>query len=69
MDFIKEITCRCCGARHTVKLPLEGYLRWRNGLQHIQDAMPQVSDGDRELLKSGICEACFDYMFKEENDE
>lgn len=69
MDFTKELTCSCCHKRVTVTIPLEGYLLWRNGLRHIQDAMPQVPAGIRELLKSGICEECFDHMFKEDAHE
>lgn len=67
MEITKTLVCRCCGKRQTVKLPFEGYLQWRNGVRYIQDAMPQVPEGIRELLKSGICEECFDYMFKEED--
>lgn len=66
LELTKELTCQCCRKKVVVKVPLEGYLRWRNGLQHIQDAMPQVSEGDREMLVSGICESCFDGIFKED---
>lgn len=68
MTFRKYITCRHCGRSVPVDLPLEGYLAWRHGLMHIQDAMPQVPAGDRELLKSGICEPCFDKLFKEDDE-
>jgi hypothetical protein len=33
---------------------------------YIQEAFPEVSPSGRELILSGICEACFDDLFKEE---
>ena len=61
-----EMTCKRCKRRRVMKVPLEGYLAWKSGLKLLQDAMPYVSDGDREMLRSGICETCFDDLFKEE---
>jgi hypothetical protein len=55
--------CKVCREHKIVKVPIEGYLAWRHGLKHIQDAMPLVPAGERELLKSGICEPCFDRLF------
>jgi hypothetical protein len=39
--------------------------RWEGG-ELIQDAMPYLSAGERELLISGICETCFDKIFGSE---
>jgi hypothetical protein len=35
---------------------------WQAG-KYIQDAMPYLSKGERELLISGTCDECFDKMF------
>jgi hypothetical protein len=37
-----------------------------SGKVHIQNALPNISDNDRELLLSGICGECFDKIFEEE---
>jgi hypothetical protein len=55
--------CRICGRTYRILVPSRGYVLWAKGLKHIQDAMPQVSADDRELLKSGICGRCFDKLF------
>ena len=39
------------------------YERWKSGV-HAQDALVSLSAGERELLISGTCEACFDEMFE-----
>ena len=39
--------------------------RWEDG-ELIQDAMPYLSAGERELLISGVCGKCFDKMFEED---
>lgn len=37
--------------------------QWAKGTSHIQDLLPDLSPGDRELLLSGIGETAFDTMF------
>jgi hypothetical protein len=44
----------------------EDLKRWEGG-ELIQNAMPYVSAGDRELMISGTCGPCFDEMFGDEN--
>lgn len=63
--MLVKVTCKMCHDILSIKVPIEGYLAWQSGTKHIQDAMPQVPEGDRELLMSGICESCFDRMFGE----
>jgi len=35
-----------------------------NGGELIQDAFPYLTDSERELLISHVCENCFDKMFE-----
>jgi len=37
----------------------KGYARWKTGEVLIQDALPELSIHDRELLISGTCEHCW----------
>ena len=60
-----DVTCMFCGNVHNVLLLAREYDAWQGGAL-IQDAMPHLSAGQRELLISGICETCFDETFPEE---
>jgi hypothetical protein len=46
---------------------------WKSEKKYIQDAMPYLSAGEREILISKTCDECFDKMFppnpEEENTE
>jgi len=60
-----EVTCGICKTTHKLTVPIEGFIKWRSGVL-IQQALPELSADDRELLISGVCGGCFDDMFKEE---
>lgn len=59
-----EVTCIVCKVARTVRVQKDGYMRWLDG-ECIQDAMPELSSDDREMLISNICTRCFDKMFDE----
>ena len=61
--------CVICGANHTVTVPDElfnatmvGLSQWQSGEYLIQDALPFLSDDDREILISGIGAECWQVM-------
>ena len=59
------ITCqRCLVEQPMIEIDHWNLVRWRDGYK-IQDAMPDLTPGQRELIISGTCEKCFDEMFKE----
>lgn len=58
-------SCPWCKKAWTLTVTVAEYRKWLDG-HHIQDAMPSVPSGERELLISGVCEPCFDNAFKEE---
>lgn len=49
---------------YTVEIPVtdKQLERYQNG-ELIQNVLPNVSPGDRELFISGICGTCFDNVF------
>jgi hypothetical protein len=48
----------------------EDMVDWLSGSLPIQDAMPYLTIGERELLISGTCNDCFDILFPSlDNDE
>lgn len=52
-------TCKMCGTSHFIQMTIKGYLAWTRGAM-IQDAMPELTPDQRELLISGICSTCYD---------
>ena len=62
------VHCVQCGQKREIECTEAEYKAWRGGTR-IQDAMPRTPAEQRELLISGICGACFDKMFKEEDEE
>lgn len=44
------------------------YLAWSHGKLLIQEAFPELSDGQREFIKTGITSAEWKIYFGEEND-
>lgn len=61
-----EVKCVLCGTPHTITVPVQNYRRWKNGEAYIQDALPMLTPGERELLLSGICPVCWDKHFGDE---
>lgn len=60
-------TCRECGTRYASgpfdRKKVESVL---DGRAHVQDALPEMPKGDRELyFISGICDRCWREMFGE----
>lgn len=63
--------CPLCGKSWIVPdVDLDGYLAWRDGAL-IQQALPDMSPRQRELLISGTCDDCWNDMckFLEEDDD
>ncbi len=55
-------TCNHCKGQTEMMVRFEDYKAWENG-KVIQDAMPYLTPGEREVLISGTCGSCFDKMF------
>lgn len=64
---IRTTPCVVCGAQYYFTLNNEGYVEWQYG-QKIQDAFPELSDADREILISGTCDECFNQLFPPEEE-
>ena len=60
-------TCRECGETKILFLRLQDLQRWKSG-EVIQRVFPDLSQGDRELMMSGICGECFDDFFEQEKE-
>lgn len=64
-----NVRCDYCGVLYTLYIDPQDYVDWCNDNGFIQDLMPYLADGERELLISKTCGSCFDEMFTGEEDE
>lgn len=61
-EIIYEIDCPpcwVCGQIATVTIPQQAYVDWKYHGKRIQEAWPEASAADRELLLTGLHEACW----------
>ena len=63
-----RLLCRICSQQQEVIAPVAGLMAWEEGA-FIQDAMPELSAGDREMLISQTCDDCWRMMFGDDEDE
>jgi hypothetical protein len=56
-----ELTYECpvCHKDHTVKVNQYRFEEYSDTHIHIQDAFPELSAAERELMITGICDPCF----------
>ena len=57
-------TCPLCKAHTTISMPDSTFAKWNNGMR-IQDAWPEGTSYEREVLISGICAVCQEDIFDE----
>ena len=56
--------CPYCGTISKVAVPESGLRQWKSGTR-IQDALPMLTEDEREILMSGVCPKCWDEVFGE----
>lgn len=66
--YVVAKRCPICHKVTEVVVPVAGYELWQAG-SYIQDAFPELSVSDREVLKTGTCDFCWDNLFPEEEDD
>jgi hypothetical protein len=65
-----ERECASCHTVHVLVVTAKGFAAWDMGRgAFIQDAFPELDDGQRELIKTGMCGDCFDKLFEGLEDE
>lgn len=50
--------CPFCSEYNRVEFDYDAYRNWQNG-ELIQNAFPNLSANERELIKTGICPDCW----------
>lgn len=61
-------TCFVCSERSEVEVNQTGWDKWQSGL-YIQDAFPEMSADEREMLLTGTHPECWAKMFPPEEEE
>ena len=56
--------CPYCGKETPITVDEKEYLKWQSG-ELIQNAMPLLTPAEREMLITGICQECWDEMYKD----
>ena len=62
---IMEIDCVQCKETQHITVGTADLTNWESG-ELIQNAMPYLTAGQREILISGVCETCFGKMYRED---
>ena len=65
--LVKTKTCCVCGEYEVWSLDRQAVESWQAG-EYIQNAFPNMTEGERELLISGTHPACWDQLFPKEED-
>lgn len=60
------IKCPRCHKVNFLPITEEELKAWDPSVQFVQDAFPQLDASQRELLLSGLCNTCWNEIFKEE---
>jgi hypothetical protein len=63
--LVKTKTCCVCGEYEVWSLDRQAVESWQAG-EYIQNAFPDMTEGERELLISGTHPACWDQLFPKE---
>jgi len=62
-DMEVWLNCRLCKHSERVVLESEKLIAWQSRKVKIQEAFPHLTAGQRELMISGTCDACWKKMF------
>ena len=65
---VKTKTCTVCGEYEVWSLNRQAVESWQGG-EYIQNAFPDMSAEDRELLISGTHPACWNKLFPEDEGD
>ena len=60
--------CQVTGDLFIIRVDAQALIEWKEG-KLIQEAMPQLSKSEREILMTGYTPAEWDGLFKDDDDE
>lgn len=66
--IVETPTCIVCRRTAILEVDTDGWYRWTKLGEYIQDAMPNLTPDQRELLLSGTHAQCWATIWPEEDD-
>lgn len=66
---IVKVTCRKCGKVYEFPVFVDDLEKYTTRQMNIQDALPYVSSGCRELIITHICPTCWDELMGTDEEE
>jgi len=60
-----KISCQVCQKECVLLVDKKGLQNWLDGKEYIQDALSDLTAGERELLISGTCDDCWKIIWGE----
>ena len=68
-DYNLDLTCAHCGQLFIINVNKKDFNKYINHEKYIQDALPYLTAGERELILSKTCNDCYNKMFELEDDD
>lgn len=68
-DYKLDITCESCGQLYILDVDKKDFNDYMYHVRYIQDAMPYLTAGERELILSKTCNTCYNKMFEMEDED
>ena len=69
MPAIKTKTCVVCNIAGEVQVTEAELAAYKSQPGYVQDVLPRLTDGEREMLISGTHSECFDILFPADEDD
>lgn len=66
MTIVTE--CPLCGQQHAIEVSDMGLIAYNRGAL-IQDAFPDLTKEEREMLMTGICPECWIELFEDKEED
>lgn len=63
------VICQTCRKKYEFLVDPEGFYKWREQGLYIQDALPDNTPEERELILNQICGKCWNEMFPDDDEE
>lgn len=68
-DYKLDIMCNSCGQLFIIDVNKKDWNKYMNHEGYIQDLLPYLTAGERELILSKTCDDCYNKMFELEEDD
>lgn len=66
--MIYEAKCPICGKVSKLEVDDTALMAYNAGIGKIQQMFPDLKPEERELIQTGICNTCWNDMFKEDEE-